>query len=183
MARLLRPHIPLSVRVAVACGQLRSMFRCSVDRNAGEADSAYLPRVLTMLSLRLGGGPLQLDHDPALENREQVFRNGEHVGYRPDANDGAFLIFRTREGHRTKTFVSGDHGQYCDTILAARERNRKRKAAGKVMRRKDRKGDKRQGAAGRGRQARKLKSANRWPPRGSRPVNWRKGNLGHEEKS
>lgn len=177
MARLPRPHIPLSVRVVVASRQLRSMFGASIDRDAGEADGEYLPRVLGLLSLRLGGGPLQLDHDPALENREKVFRNGEHVGYRPDANEPDFLIFRTRDDHRRKTYVSGDHGQYCDTILAARERNRKRKVAGK-----DRSGQERKGGAGRG-PVRKLKSANRWPPRGSRPVNWRKGNLGHEEKS
>lgn len=72
---------------------------------------------------------LHLDHDPPLGAREKVFRDGEHVGYVPDANDPEHLIYRLASAHGVKTRLRGEHGQYSDLVLIKRQRRRERKAA------------------------------------------------------
>ena len=123
--RLLRPYISFETRAEVALVQAR-LRGFSVDQ-----DFAKLPaskRLTALLRYLFGDNvAVHLDHDPALQNRTKVFRNGNLVGYVPAANDPTHLVWRTKPDHRTKTFVRGDHGQYCDVILAARERNRAKK--------------------------------------------------------
>lgn len=151
MPRLLRPHIPVSVRVQVALRQLHKLKAPTLTRDDHESNTNFLERQLARLALHLGAPlfeRLHLDHDPALENRRKVIRKGVHVDYDPSANDPNFLIYRTKHDHHIKTNVRGDGAQYPDRVLAKRERRRKK---GK-------------------RPSRPLKSANRWPPKGSRKI-------------
>lgn len=148
MPKLLRPYIPVPVRLQVA-------LRQTWNRHDGvESNSRLLKRILAELTRRLGG-PLHLDHDPALENRRKVFRKGVHVEYDPPANDPNHLVYRTVGEHYIKTHVRGDGAQYSDTALAKRER---RRIKGKKT-------------------TRPLKSANRWPPKGSRKLSSKRRSL------
>ena len=89
---------------------------------------------------------LQLDHDPALENREKlvemrlgtrgrviVVPNGAKVlRYFTDAIDPEYLFYRPHAtelagSHDVKTRVRGDNGQLSDNALAKKERRRLRK--------------------------------------------------------
>lgn len=154
--KLLRPHIPLETRCRVLLRQLGELWPEQCIATAKEARSLgyFVAGLKKQLSELLVCGPdeLQLDHEPALENREKVFdRSGQHVGYRPDANDPNHLIYRTKADHQIKTNVRGDGAQYSDRALAKRERRRQR-------------GNK---------PSRPIESANRWPPKGSRKINWR----------
>src|SRR5689334_8202598 len=98
VARLLRPYIPMAVRVRVAQRQLGRLahpahpgsYISALTRLDKEADSVFLGRLLVDLRRRIGvpdDEPLHLDHTPALENRVKVFRDGKHVDYDPPAND------------------------------------------------------------------------------------------------
>jgi hypothetical protein len=69
---------------------------------------------------------VHLDHEPPLRERAFNERTGK---YTPDANDPDYLIYRTPEEHRIKTFVRGDHGQYPDVIRIKRAKKRERKKA------------------------------------------------------
>lgn len=93
----------------------------------------YIPlEVQLEVALRLLFGKdveAHLDHDPPLRARAFNDRTGQ---YFPDANDPDYLVWRDKEGHRIKTYVRGEHGQYSDTILIARERKREKKKAGKL---------------------------------------------------
>lgn len=152
--RLKRPHIPVRVRLQViACqllqrGALQSVLtaaaRCSNDR----ARLAYLLSVFAKEDCHL-------DHDPPLCLREII--DAEKGIYDPPANDPNFLIYRTAEDHRIKTFVHGDGAQLSDAGKRRKEIRRIKKGqtrialdAGECL-------------------PRRLQSANRWPPRGSRP--------------
>jgi hypothetical protein len=97
VTRLVRPYIPLDVRLKVAERQLG--YGCSIK---GQARSERLRLMLLKL---FDGEPCHLDHDPALENRPYSDRTGR---YTPDANDSEFLIYRTVAGHKIKTYVRGD---------------------------------------------------------------------------
>jgi hypothetical protein len=116
---------------------------------------------------------LHLDHDPPLGAREKVFNSaGEHVGYEPDANDPEHLIYRTATAHRFKTNVRGDGAQHPDRVLIKRQRKLEKREAAKAA-------AKRPGKASPSvpkfrPSSRPLQSANRWPPRGSRPFRPRK---------
>jgi len=91
----------------------------------------YIPLDVQLeVALRLlfgKGEEAHLDHDPPLRSREF---NPITLKYKPDANDPDYLVWRDKEGHRVKTYVRGEHGQYSDTILIARERKREKKKAG-----------------------------------------------------
>jgi hypothetical protein len=92
---------------------------------------------------------LQLDHDPALENRPFNKRTQK---YKPDANDPNYLIYREKHAHHIKTNVRGDGAQLSD---AAQARKRKRS---------ERKKTKRKTVW----PTRPLRSASRWPKRAMR---------------
>lgn len=133
MARLYRPHIPLSVRVQVAYRQL-GFTGCLAepDHRTGRVSASWeLKRALDALSFLLGCEvkDLRLDHHPALCNRQQ-FRNGrgEIVRYVPDANDPNHLIYRSHADHDIKTRVRGDGAQHSDLALRRIAKRRERKA-------------------------------------------------------
>ena len=92
--KLPRPHIPDSIRLKVA---LRQLF---------------------------GAAPAHLDHNPPLAVRDKIMRDGIVIGYKPDANDPDYLVWRTADDHRMKTNVRGDGAQYPDRVLIKRERRR-----------------------------------------------------------
>ena len=110
---------------------------------------AFLARLLKQLAELLDAEKLQLDHDPALGARTKIMRHGEIVGYKPDANDPEFLIYREARAHFIKTNVRGECGQHPDRVLIKKQRRLERGTRTK---------------------GRKLHSANRWPPAGSRKI-------------
>ena len=130
--RLLRPHIPIPVRIEVAARQLKQQFGHMVDRNLDEEDAVYLDRLLAILASQLGAElfeTLHLDHDPALTNRKFSERTGL---YTPRANDPRFLVYRTKDEHDIKTRVRGDGAQLSDLALRRKfKRIDKRVKAGK----------------------------------------------------
>jgi hypothetical protein len=129
MARLIRPYIPLDVRIRVIERQLMKKGAYNYwDRNIIESRFPKMrERLFAMLSIMFEG-EVHLDHDPALENRVKVFdNNGRLVGYQPDANDPEYLVYRNKHDHHIKTNVRGDGAQYPDRVLANRERKRNRK--------------------------------------------------------
>lgn len=146
MAKLLRPHIPITTKLDVAGRQLLAASRNVGNRGKGETMAQLLERRLIALADALGceRRRLHLDHDPALENRLRVYvlcRAPDrriiktHVEYLPRANNPDHLIYR--EGgfrgsdHDVKTRVRGERGQFADNVLAKRERHRVKKAAQK----------------------------------------------------
>lgn len=137
MPKLLRPYIPLEVRCRVALRQLGSTPK-QIDENCaavgisgGHGFTVYLSILLPRLANKLScaADDLQLDHDPALENRQKIV-SMDQIGYHPDANDPDFLIYREKHAHHIKTNVRGDHGQFADNVIAKRERKRQRKIKG-----------------------------------------------------
>lgn len=139
MARLYRPHIPLSVRLTVVLRQLefipaivKSAVNAAIkDRRVGE----MLHERLGQLAMNLGceRKDLRLDHDPPLAARPSYRRGlGKKRYYIPAANDPDHLVYRPHgaefEGsHLIKTLVRGDHGQFPDRVLIKRERKRHEK--------------------------------------------------------
>jgi len=83
-----------------------------------------------MLWTMFGMEPVQLDHEPALELREF---NARRHQFKPAANDPNYLIWRTAENHRIKTFVRGDGAQLSDAGKRRKEIRRKLKA-GRIKR-------------------------------------------------
>lgn len=141
MARLYRPSIPVEVRCRVVLRQLGELFpddairanrfvpRVSPPRSLARLLDDRLPKLADLLGCDVKS--LRLDHDPALENRRQIRRDGntgEFVGYSPSANDPDFLIYREKHDHHIKTNVRGEHGQFPDNTIAKRERRRQKKA-------------------------------------------------------
>jgi len=181
--KLLRPDIPTRVRIKVARRQLEA-FGASAEmlkRAEGERQDIYLDRLLTGLSLYLENlfRPLHLDHDPALVNRKKVFnRAGEHVGYKPAANNPKYLVYRTKEDHDRKTRVRGDGAQYSDLALARKnKRIEKRRAknanAKRAIRKTGRTGQQRdffQRGRGLPKARKQWGKSNRWPVRTNRDV-------------
>lgn len=178
MPRLLRPHIPIETRCRVVLRQLGEMWTSDVLRvwqgHFGSLLADRLAKLAALLHCEVKD--LHLDHDPALAAREKVFKKGEHVGYRPDANDPEHLYYREAAAHRVKTNVRGLHGQHPDRVLIKKQRRReKNRAASTVPPRKPSYVNRRAPFAGKPKAklaSRPLKSASRWPK--NRKVNWRK---------
>lgn len=181
MPRLLRPHIPLEVRCRVVLRQLSEMWpdkAIDAHRNHEGGLGAFLLARLAYMAavLRCEVQDLRLDHNPALGARPKVFKRGKHVDYIPPANDPLHLEYRPHgkmfeRSHLIKTNIRGDHGQHPDRVLI------------KKMRRLERGGKKRRGVRpikrrvafrGKNKASRPLRSANRWPERGSQKFNRRK---------
>lgn len=154
---------------------------------------------LTILAERLDCRveDLALDHNPALENREKLIllpsgrkirqvvvpKGGQVLRYFPDELDPDHLLYREKHAHHIKTNVAGDGAQYSDRVLAKRERKRvkKQKRASALKRQRGRRTV--GGSTGFPKKAarvkripalaRPLRSASRFPPKGSRPFNRR----------
>jgi hypothetical protein len=149
--KLVRPYIPLKVKVQVIARQLQENGQLGVVLMA---DGKSLSKALRFMLSALFDGKVHLDHDPPLCLREII--DAEKGLYEPDANDPHYLVYRSEEEHRLKTFIRGDGAQLSDAGKRRKEIKRKRKsltlapfALGlRVIR--DR--------------------PSRWPPKGSRPL-------------
>lgn len=135
MARLYRPHIPLSVRCKVAERQAaekpNEMWNFYLA--TGWHPTMHFRRRLTVLmqalAMRFGCtvSELRLDHDPPLGARQKAVRSdGRHV-YLPDANSPDHLVYRPHGpqhagSHLIKTNVRGEHGQHPDRVLIKKAR-------------------------------------------------------------
>lgn len=163
--RLHRPYIPRETRLRVALRQLGEFWpedRIVLARKRGEVGLA-LRLCLGQLAELLGCAveDLDLDHDPPLGAREKRFTRSEPCGYVyvPGANDPEFLFYRVRVAHKIKTNVRGEHGQHPDRVLIKKNRRLERGPLKKTSNLSN---------------GRKLRSANRWPPKGSRKLHGRK---------
>jgi hypothetical protein len=125
--KLSRPsYVPLSVRLQVVHRMWQKQKGERLSQVYGESSGAYLKRVLSLLI----DGPPHLDHEPPLACRQKIKRKGL-IRYRPDANDPDYLVYRSKQSHREKTFIRGDGAQYPDRVRIAKirriERPRKKK--------------------------------------------------------
>ena len=147
--RLYRPYIPLSVRVAVAERQLREL-----GLQVPALDASMRKHLSYHLAVLFWDRPCHLDHDPPLAARKRR-GEGRNTVYTPDANDPNYLRYRDAEEHRIKTNVRGDGAQYPDRVLIKRARLAEHPKKTRPKKNWGR---------------RPLRSANRWPPRGSRKL-------------
>jgi hypothetical protein len=99
--KLFRPRIPITVKVLVARRQLREM-RVPVPGRGQRSLSAYHEELMSLLTECMGGGQMQLDHDPALGLRERR-GTGRYAVYSPRANDPRYLVYRPKAQHLEKT--------------------------------------------------------------------------------
>lgn len=140
MGRLYRPHIPLSVRVAVAERQAAERpnegwrFYVATGWHPEMHFGKRLKVLLQVLGQQFGCsvGDLRLDHDPPLAARPKHRRGlGKKTYYLPDANDPDHLFYRPHGpqfagSHLIKTNVRGDHGQHPDRVLIKKQRRLER---------------------------------------------------------
>lgn len=139
---LLRSYIPLDVRLRVVmrqltCGQElieETVAKAKRTRTVGVVLADRLAQFANQLGVLVK--QLHLDHDPALENRQKVYRHGhaglrEHIGYIPDELSPDHLFYRVGgyrgSEHDIKTRVRGERGQFADNVIAKRERKRQRR--------------------------------------------------------
>ena len=121
--KLPRPHIPITVRIAVAArqcvatGKLREVLQASLMKRPTD-------QLAHLLWALFKGEPCHVDHDPPLMLRQRT-RDG--TDYVPRANDPEHLVYRTAENHRIKTFVRGDGAQLPDVGKRRKEIRRQRK--------------------------------------------------------
>ena len=132
MAKLLRPYIPLAVRVQVAERQFDAattfphkngprnadVFRAFVDREPWKGRVSLREQLDLLLQLMFFDTKVELHHRPALINR---FRNDKGQ-YAPDANDPDFLVYLPVYDHDVETRVRGLHGQYSDLGLVRKNK-------------------------------------------------------------
>lgn len=130
--KLPRPHIPIAVKIAVAERQIVAILEQSRPPEDPDTDIAKTvrsifgrwgtkPYLSVLLLLVIGPPPYHLDHDPPLWQRART-RSG---GYRPKANDPNYLVWRSKDGHRIKTYVRGDGAQLSDAAKRRKEIKRK----------------------------------------------------------
>lgn len=179
MPHLLRPHIPLEVRCRVVLRQLGEMWpddviaEAKAERGLGHLLAFSLKCISEIICCEVQD--LRLDHNPALGARPKVFKRGKHVDYIPPANDPLHLEYRPHgktfeRSHLIKTNVRGDHGQHPDRVLIKKQRKLEKKK-GATRRtssgfRKRPSYRKRIPLLARPK-GRPLRSANRWPAKGS----------------
>jgi|SRR5215831_166257 len=108
--RLTRPYIPLGVKLEVAARQLLERGLTSHLVTMAVSSWGHDRKLTWMLRQLFGDEPVHLDHDPPLWQRERK----PDGTYEPDANDPKYLIWRTKEEHRLKTYVRGDGAQLSD---------------------------------------------------------------------
>jgi hypothetical protein len=127
--RLLRPYIPLAVRLRVAARQLSGVGGWE-GRVPGEGLASGLARAILALSAAMGrpGAKMELHHRPALTNRTWNKRRHDYI---PPANDPEFLVYLPEDQHDIETRVRGVGAQRSDLsqrrYLKNVERNRSKK--------------------------------------------------------
>lgn len=193
MSRLPRPSVPAKVELEVVLRQLRlsdylanlTVAHAVVHRQVGIHRDFFLELLADKLGCPVTD--LDLDHDPALENREKLVERPDGrrrrtvvvpkgvkvIRYFPDANDPERLFYRPRGAehagsHKIKTNVRGDWGQHSDRAMAAKNKNiaknrSKSKSGIKALKSQRFPPNYRKKPRG------QIRSANRWPPKGSRP--------------
>lgn len=137
MSRLPRPRIPQDIQLAVVLKQLSgdcapAAIRIHIDamRRARRL-GVRLAQAKESLARQFGCNisDLRLDHTWALENREKIFNKaGEHVEYKPAANDPEWLSYRPHGtqftgSHDVKTRIRGDRGAHSDLALNNKLKN------------------------------------------------------------
>lgn len=115
--RLVRPHIPIGVRLEVIARQLQEAGKLYEVLTVVALTMGPSARLAYLLKCKFGEEKVHLDHDPPLCLREIV----EEGVYRPAANDPEFLVYRTEQDHRIKTFVRGDGAQFSDAAKRRRK--------------------------------------------------------------
>ncbi len=171
--RLLRPYIPITVRIQVAERQLREQFgwteimltrmrRPRSGEHMTPTKTTLLDRLIEKISAGIRiehphfDGTLELHHRPALTNRPFNFKPQD---YDPPANDPEFLVYISDFDHYIETNVRGVGAQRSD--LGQRRYNKK---------------------VARNRMAKDKKRPGRWPKRKlrSKPINsrWRRQRFG-----
>jgi hypothetical protein len=139
--KLVRPRVPLAVQVIVAAAQAQRSGHLKAVLHACCLPTAR-QKLDHLLAALFGDEPVHLDHDPALCLRHLI--DAENGIYDPPANDPEFLVYRTAEEHRVKTFIRGIGAEFSDAAKRRRELKRG-----------------------------KAKPPSRWPPKGSRPLRGR----------
>lgn len=175
--RLPRRAIPVEVKCRVVLRQLGELWIDDALAPHRGKLGAFLDQMLGQLAFLLGCEieELRLDHNPALAVREQIKdRDGVMLRYVPDEHDPEHLIYRTAHEHHIKTNVRGDGAQHPDRVLIKRERRRERpkERCTRCLANWRKHGH----LCGRcykvavKHQRRKMRSANRWPPKGSQKL-------------
>lgn len=180
MARLYRPYIPLAVRVKVAARQviLSGALGPAIQVGIFDTYKSAGDRLGELLRHLFGDKPFALDHNPALMNRKRC-GTGKQTVYSPPANHPDYLVYREAgpgSDHDIKTRVRGDGAQHSDLALAriAKRKAKKKTAGGPASLRPRRLGRPVPKAGKRApTRHRPFRSASRWPPKGSRKVNWK----------
>lgn len=170
MAPLHRPYIPLEIRCQVAERQMReknAVLAASVLYGQRHESDGKKLRVL--LRCLFGDEKFELHHRPSLVNRRRYVRNGK-VFYDPPANDPEHLVYLAEDDHDIETRIRGIGAQRSDLSQRRYNKrvaeNRERKVtsvSGVKLRMAKRKWA---GAP--------IRSANRWPPRGTQKIANRK---------
>lgn len=154
-----RPPQPSArVKIHVAMAQLLKLdvnaFQHS--RREGETLKAMLGRLLVLLAEKLECtvAELRLDHNPALILRAYNPRIKDVAArYSPHAHSPDDLIYRSTHGHHIKTNVRGDGARRSDT---AERMHQRRMDENRGLRKRKPKAV--------------IRSANRWPPKGSQKI-------------
>lgn len=123
--KLVRPFIPVKIRLDVIARQLqesRQLYDVLTIAVLTLKDSERLDR---LIKAKFGDEKVHLDHDPPLCLREII--DAERGLYRPDANDPKFLVYRTAEDHRVKTFIRGVGAEFSDAAKRRRKLKQERK--------------------------------------------------------
>jgi hypothetical protein len=144
--KLVRPYVPIPVRIEVIARQLISAHKLRDVLWVATTFPKPTAQLEYLLEVMFGKQPVHLDHDPPLCLREII--DLEKGIYKPDANDPNYLVYRTEEDHRLKTFVRGDGAQLSDAAKRRKEIKRQRKQE-------------------------EPPRPSRWPPKGSRPIQGR----------
>lgn len=164
MSRLPRPHIPLVIRVQVAERQVSEAGFANLLTIDEQDKNPLRERLADALDFLFGEKKRELHHRPALVNRRRK-RNGD---YDPPANSPDYLVYLADDDHDVETRIRGLHGQHSDLGLARKNKNiAKNRAKAKGASNLTRNG-KSGGSLGASRGT--LRSANRWPPKGSQKI-------------
>ena len=122
-----RPHIPIKVRLAILERQafVERAYPSQEERDLAREwyELRYhkftkSEKIEYLLELLFRGMPVELDHDPALILR---YKNHKTGGYRPDANDPRYLVYRLKPEHRKKTIGRKPDAERLEAARIARE--------------------------------------------------------------
>ncbi len=123
--RLVRPFIPVKVRLEVIARQLQESRQLYDVLTIAVLTLKDSERLAHLIKAKFGDEKVHLDHDPPLCLREVV--DAEAGIYKPAANDPRCLVYRTEEDHRIKTFLRNG-ADFSDAAKRRRAIKQKRKA-------------------------------------------------------